>query len=105
MRALAGRLDRVDAASMLAHGPRLAAGAGEVVLRERPDVLVVLGDRWELLSVVPAAVLAGVPVVHLHGGEITEGAVDDRVRHAVTKLADQHCVASADAAARLRQPR
>jgi len=44
-----------------------------------------------------------VPVVHLHGGEVTEGAVDERVRHAVTKLADHHCVASADAAARLRQ--
>jgi UDP-N-acetylglucosamine 2-epimerase (non-hydrolysing) len=103
VRALAGRLDRVAAASMLAHGPRLAAGTGDVLLRERPDVLVVLGDRWELLSVVPAAVLAGVPVVHLHGGEVTEGAVDERVRHAVTKLADQHCVASADAAARVRQ--
>ena len=42
---------------------------------------------------------AGVPVVHLHGGEVTEGALDERVRHAVTKLADQHCVASEDAAA------
>ena len=52
---------------------------------------------------VPPAFLLGVPVVHLHGGEVTEGAVDERVRHAVTKLADQHCVASEDAAARLRQ--
>ena len=66
-------------------------------------MLVVLGDRWELLYVVPPAVLLGVPVVHLHGGEVTEGALDERVRHAVTKLADQHCVASEDAAARLRQ--
>jgi UDP-N-acetylglucosamine 2-epimerase (non-hydrolysing) len=49
------------------------------------------------------AVIAGVPVVHLHGGEVTEGAIDERVRHAMTKLADQHCVASADAAARLLQ--
>jgi UDP-N-acetylglucosamine 2-epimerase (non-hydrolysing) len=67
------------------------------------DVLVVLGDRWELLYVVPAAVLLGIPVVHLHGGEVTVGALDERVRHAVTKLADQHCVASEDAAARVRQ--
>jgi UDP-N-acetylglucosamine 2-epimerase (non-hydrolysing) len=49
------------------------------------------------------AVLLGVPVVHLHGGEVTEGAIDERVRHAVTKLADEHCVASEDAARRLRQ--
>ena len=50
----------------------------------------------------PQAVLAGIRVVHLHGGEVTEGAVDERVRHAVTKLADQHCVASEDAARRVR---
>jgi UDP-N-acetylglucosamine 2-epimerase (non-hydrolysing) len=48
-------------------------------------------------------VLQGVPVVHLHGGEVTEGAVDERVRHAVSKLADQHCTATAAAAARLRR--
>jgi UDP-N-acetylglucosamine 2-epimerase (non-hydrolysing) len=69
----------------------------------RPDVWVVLGDRWELMYAVPPAVLGGVPVVHLHGGEVTEGAVDDRVRHAVTKLADRHCVSTDRAAARVRQ--
>jgi UDP-N-acetylglucosamine 2-epimerase (non-hydrolysing) len=50
-----------------------------------------------------AMVLLGVPLVHLHGGEVTEGAVDDRVRHAVSKLADLHCVSTERAAARLRQ--
>ena len=55
---------------------------------------MVLGDRWELVPVVMPAVSAGVRVVHLHGGEVTEGAIDERIRHAVTKLADQHCVAS-----------
>jgi UDP-N-acetylglucosamine 2-epimerase (non-hydrolysing) len=69
----------------------------------RPEVFVVLGDRWELLYAVPPVVLAGVPVVHLHGGEVTEGAVDDRVRHAITKLADLHCVSTTEAAARVRQ--
>ena len=84
----------LDAGGVVRHGPALSAGAGSYFLDARPDVLVVLGDRWELLYVVPQAVLAGMPVVHLHGGEVTEGAVDERVRHAVTKLADQHCVAS-----------
>jgi UDP-N-acetylglucosamine 2-epimerase (non-hydrolysing) len=93
----------VDRDAVVRHGPALAAGAGEHLLATRPDVLVVLGDRWELLHVVPQAVLAGVRVVHLHGGEVTEGALDERVRHAVTKLADQHCVASQDAADRVRR--
>ena len=51
----------------------------------------------------PTAFLLGVPIVHLHGGEVTEGAVDERVRHAVSKLADQHCAASPDAAVRILQ--
>lgn len=67
------------------------------------DVLVVLGDRWELPWVVMPAVLARVPIVHLHGGEITEGAIDERVRHAISKLSDVHCVASVDARDRLVQ--
>jgi UDP-N-acetylglucosamine 2-epimerase (non-hydrolysing) len=85
------------------HGWRLARGSGRWFLDAAPDVLVVLGDRWELLHVVPQAVLAQVRVVHLHGGEVTEGAVDERIRHALTKLADQHCVASPDAARRVRR--
>jgi UDP-N-acetylglucosamine 2-epimerase (non-hydrolysing) len=67
------------------------------------DVLVVLGDRWELPWVVMPAVLARVPIVHLHGGEVTEGAIDERVRHAISKLADAHCVASQEARTRLVQ--
>ena len=93
----------VDEEAVLAHGPVLAEHVGRWCRQWRPGALVVLGDRWELLYVVPQAFLAGVRVVHLHGGEVTEGAVDERVRHAVTKLADQHCAASEDAAARIRQ--
>src|SRR5450631_2617994 len=83
-------------------GARVSEGI-TALLSEGADVLVVLGDRWELPWVVMPAVLLGVPVIHLHGGEVTEGAIDERVRHAVTKLADVHCVASQDAARRLRQ--
>ena len=82
--ALAAPLDEVDLAAQLRHGPALSAGAGRVVAEHPVDRLVVLGDRWELLYVVPPFVLAGVPVVHLHGGEVTSGAIDERVRHAVT---------------------
>jgi UDP-N-acetylglucosamine 2-epimerase (non-hydrolysing) len=100
---LAEPMAEVTVAAQLEQGAAIARGAGRALRDERVGVLVVLGDRWELLYVVPPAVLLGVPVVHLHGGEVTEGALDERVRHAVTKLADQHCVASEDAAARLRQ--
>ena len=93
----------LDTAALVRNGSALSAGAAGYFLDAHPDVLVVLGDRWELLHIVPQAVLVGVRVVHLHGGEVTEGALDERVRHAVTKLADQHCVASTDAAARVRR--
>lgn len=101
--ALAPALDSVDQATMLQHGPELSRGMARLCDRLAPEALVVLGDRWELLYVVPPTFLAGVRVVHLHGGEVTEGALDERVRHAVTKLADQHCVASPDSARRLLQ--
>jgi UDP-N-acetylglucosamine 2-epimerase (non-hydrolysing) len=100
---LAEPMSEVTVGAQLEQGAVLARAAGQALRAEGIDVLVVLGDRWELLYVVPAAVLLGIPVVHLHGGEVTEGALDERVRHAVTKLADQHCVASEDAAARVRQ--
>ncbi|WP_127792781.1 UDP-N-acetylglucosamine 2-epimerase [Agromyces sp. LHK192] len=98
------RLDgRVDSESIAREGIDLTAGIHEVLDRLQLDAIVVLGDRWELLYVVPAAFLAGVRIVHIHGGEVTEGAIDERVRHAVTKLADVHCVASVDARNRVRQ--
>lgn len=60
----------------------------------RPDVLVLLGDRFETFAAATAAMIAGIPIAHLHGGEITEGAIDDMIRHAVTKMAHLHFVAA-----------
>ena len=59
-----------------------------------PDLLVLLGDRFELLSVAQAALLLGIPIAHLHGGETTLGAIDDLVRNALTQLASLHLVAA-----------
>ncbi|MDR1756468.1 MAG: UDP-N-acetylglucosamine 2-epimerase, partial [Culturomica sp.] len=50
----------------------------------RPDMIMVLGDRYEILAAVSAALFYKIPVIHLHGGEITEGAFDDAIRHAIT---------------------
>lgn len=59
-----------------------------------PEVLILLGDRYEILSAAVAATLFNVPIAHIHGGEITFGAFDDQVRHAITKLALVHFVAA-----------
>lgn len=68
----------------------LTMGLADYFSRECPDYFVVLGDRIELLAACEAAMIAKVAIVHLHGGEITEGAIDDKVRHAITKLANLH---------------
>jgi len=101
--ALAEPMSVVTVGAQLEQGARLSSAAGRVLADVEAEALVVLGDRWELLYIVPPAFLLGVPIVHLHGGEVTEGAVDERIRHAVTKLADEHCVATPDAARRLTQ--
>lgn len=58
--------------------------------RLKPDYVVVLGDRYELLPVVNSAFIMRIPVIHISGGDITEGAIDDGIRNAVTMLADYH---------------
>ena len=56
----------------------------------RPDMAVILGDRYEMLAAAQACLIYKVPIAHLHGGEITEGAYDDAIRHAITKLSHLH---------------
>jgi len=56
----------------------------------KPDVIVLLGDRYEILSASIAALISGIPVAHVHGGEITEGAFDEAIRHSVTKMSHIH---------------
>ena len=69
----------------------------------RPDLVVVIGDRYELIPIVSAANIARVPVAHISGGELTEGAVDEIFRHAVTKLSHLHFTSIQDYADRVIQ--
>ncbi|PYM71186.1 MAG: UDP-N-acetylglucosamine 2-epimerase (hydrolyzing) [Candidatus Rokuibacteriota bacterium] len=78
---------------------RGVAGFGEAFARLRPDVVVVLGDRFEMLAAAVAALPFALPVAHIHGGEVSEGAMDNQIRHAITKLAHLH-FASAEPHAR-----
>ena len=57
-----------------------------------PDMILVLGDRFEILSAVIAAMFARIPIAHIHGGELTEGAIDDAIRHSITKFSHLHFV-------------
>ena len=79
----------------------IARAAGELYGRVNPDVVLMTGDRLDMLPAAVASLPFNIPLVHLHGGEVTEGAVDDRIRHALTKLAHMHCVSSECARARL----
>lgn len=56
----------------------------------RPDIVVILGDRYEMLMVAVAAMMTGIPIAHLHGGERTEGAVDEAIRHSISKMSYLH---------------
>lgn len=56
----------------------------------RPDIVVILGDRYEMLMAAAAAMVAGIPIAHIHGGELTEGIIDEPIRHSITKMSYLH---------------
>jgi GDP/UDP-N,N'-diacetylbacillosamine 2-epimerase (hydrolysing) len=78
-------------------------GFADAFARLAPDIIVVLGDRFEIFAATAAALIAGIPVAHLHGGEITEGAFDEAIRHSVTKMSHLHFVAAEDYRRRIVQ--
>lgn len=79
------------------------AGIAEALARLAPDLVLLLGDRFEILAAATAALLARRPIAHLAGGDLTEGAYDDAMRHAISKLAHLHFPTNAEAARRLAQ--
>jgi UDP-hydrolysing UDP-N-acetyl-D-glucosamine 2-epimerase len=69
-------------------------GFADALDRLKPDILVLLGDRYEILAAAQAGMTARIPMAHLHGGEATEGLIDEAIRHAVTKMSHFHFVAA-----------
>lgn len=69
-------------------------GFADAFQQLQPDVILVVGDRYEILAAVTAALAARIPVAHCHGGELTLGAIDDAIRHAITKMAHLHFVST-----------
>jgi len=78
-------------------------GFGQVYARRRPDILVVLGDRFEMHAAALAALPFNIPLAHIHGGETTEGAIDEALRHSLTKMAHLHFVSTKAYAKRVVQ--
>jgi GDP/UDP-N,N'-diacetylbacillosamine 2-epimerase (hydrolysing) len=69
-------------------------GFADAFAELRPDMLLVLGDRFEMFAAASAGMIAGIPIAHLHGGEVTEGAFDEAIRHSITKMSHIHFVAA-----------
>ena len=69
-------------------------GFADAIADLKPDLFLILGDRFEIFSAAAAAMVAKIPIAHCHGGELTEGALDDAFRHSVTKMSHLHFVAA-----------
>lgn len=78
-------------------------GFADALDRLQPDIVVLLGDRFEALSAAQAAMMLRIPVAHLHGGERTEGAIDEAIRHSITKMAHLHFVSEPEYRSRVIQ--
>ena len=104
---VAARIDSLlpgdSAASVTKSIGRGVIGFADALERLQPDMLVLLGDRFEILAAAQAALVAKIPVAHIAGGDVTEGAFDDAIRHSITKMSHLHFVTNAAAAARVRQ--
>ncbi len=68
-----------------------------------PDIIVVLGDRYEIFSAVSSAMISRIPIAHLHGGEATEGLIDEAIRHSITKMSHLHFTATEEYSKRVIQ--
>ncbi len=77
------------------HASRALASVGDALARHQPDALMLVGDRFETAAAALAATIMRVPIVHVHGGEETLGAIDNALRHAITKLSHLHLVSDA----------
>lgn len=92
------KLDTSTQANIASGMGKMAQGFAEAFEKLQPDLLVVLGDRYELLPVCNTAFVMRIPIAHISGGDVTEGAIDDGIRNAITMLADYHFPGTKDAA-------
>jgi UDP-N-acetylglucosamine 2-epimerase (non-hydrolysing)/GDP/UDP-N,N'-diacetylbacillosamine 2-epimerase (hydrolysing) len=97
-------LDAEDSAGGVARAiGRGVAGMTEALQKLKPDLVLLLGDRFEIFAAAQAAFVLRIPIAHLCGGDVTNGALDDAFRHSISKMASLHFPTNADAVRRLRQ--
>jgi UDP-hydrolysing UDP-N-acetyl-D-glucosamine 2-epimerase len=96
-------LAQTDQRSLVKAMGQCQIGLADAFDRLQPDILVVLGDRYELLPICSSAVVMKIPIAHISGGDVTEGAIDEQVRHAITKMAWLHFPGTVDSARRIVQ--
>lgn len=82
--------DKDDAVTTIKTMAKALSGFADAYNELKPDLVVVLGDRYEILAAAIAAMIERIPIAHIHGGEITEGAYDDAIRHSITKMSHLH---------------
>lgn len=99
------QLDNSSSKAICETMARYGNGFAEVLSQLKPDVVIVLGDRYELLPICSTAFMMQIPIAHLSGGDVTEGALDDGVRNAVTMLATYHFPITEDCAKNIRRMR
>jgi len=80
-----------------------SVGFADAYDRLKPDIVVLLGDRYEILAAAQAALIIGLPIAHIAGGDTTEGAFDEAIRHSISKMAHIHFVTNGISARRVRQ--
>lgn len=82
-----GKDDTVSTVKSMA---KALTGFADAFQALKPDIIVILGDRYEILAAAEAALIERIPIAHIHGGELTEGAIDDAIRHSITKMSHLH---------------
>jgi GDP/UDP-N,N'-diacetylbacillosamine 2-epimerase (hydrolysing) len=78
-------------------------GFSRAFFEQKPDLIVILGDRYEIFAAATAAMIANIPIAHIHGGETSEGAYDEAIRHSITKMSHMHFVAAPEYKRRVNQ--
>ena len=92
-----------DSFAIVMEMSRALSGFADAYRVLEPDMIVVLGDRYEILAAAEAAMIMRIPIAHIHGGEITEGAYDDAIRHSITKMSHLHFAATEEYRRRIIQ--
>ena len=100
-RRIASLVEGGDSKATVLSMAKLQEGLADAFQQLSPDMVVILGDRYEALAAAQAAVVFNIPVAHLHGGEITQGAIDDAFRNAITKLSTFHFASTPQYAERI----